>query len=272
MYTSKVWVICFFCVSLGINISANFQPSQCFDEFAAKGRGRKAVKRWSFNPKSEKCKEFTFRGRHKSMNNFEDEETCKEVCLSDMFDPANLMNLTMSVDDTVDMTDKPDQKGLRTSDDCHINDWDRWQNCLCGGGRKIHYFRSWHDNRREDRQFDFRCSPIPGAPSSGWNEYNSGWNNWDGTFHWDGTGSNSYMVGMQSYHDNGREDRRFNLKYRNSNSWKLSACTSWILLNTYDRYLHMDAGEQVIAAFHSYHNNGHEDRQFNVKLCSLVRK
>jgi len=272
MYSSKVWLICFFCVSLGINISASFQPSSCFDEYAAEGRGRKAVKRWSFDPKSKKCNQFTFRGRHKSMNNFEDEETCKKECLSDMSEPAYLMNVTMSSENPVNMPDIPVQKGLRSRDNCHINNYDRRQYCLCGEGRKIYYFYSWHSNRHEDRQFDFRCTGISGASSSGWNLGYSGWNNWDATFYWDGTGSNSYMVGMESYHDNGKEDRRFNLMYRSSNSWKLSACTGWIFLNVYDQPTRLDAGEQVIGAFYSHHHNGHEDRDFAVRLCALVRK
>ena len=58
------------------------QNKSCLEEFSQAGRGREAVERWSFNPESAQCEQFLFRGRNASKNSFEDEDTCKSVCIS----------------------------------------------------------------------------------------------------------------------------------------------------------------------------------------------
>ena len=42
------------------------------------------------------------------------------------------------------------------------------------------------------------------------------------------------MVGMESYHDSHREDRRYRYFYQNSKNWVLSKCSWSDILNSFD--------------------------------------
>ena len=41
---------------------------------------------------------------------------------------------------------------------------------------------------------------------------------------WDGRETNSFLVGMESQHDNSKEDRKYRFYYRNSENWGLFHC------------------------------------------------
>lgn len=65
----------------GLNLAGCDQSHACSDEFAASGRGRARMTRWSFNPLNKKCESFIYGGFGTSDNNFEDEETCTDICV-----------------------------------------------------------------------------------------------------------------------------------------------------------------------------------------------
>ncbi|KAL8561477.1 hypothetical protein ACOMHN_011159 [Nucella lapillus] len=66
---------------------------------------------------------------------------------------------------------------------------------------------SLHNNRAEDRQFQFRCCEAEGTVVTSC--YFTGWaNDWDGRMDFT-VPDDKILRGMISYHDNRREDRRF---------------------------------------------------------------
>ena len=55
------------------------------------------------------------------------------------------------------------------------------------------------------------------------------------------------MVGMVSFHDNNREDRRYRYFYQNSQNWALSGCEYTGYLNEYDKdlYFNLESGKVI---------------------------
>lgn len=162
---------------------------------------------------------------------------------------------------------------------CSTNDWDRPQYCRCRPGQRVSRMFSYHNNRKEDRRWSIDCGdiiPTDKSQRTNWQTGTSAENWWDANFHWIGVYSNSYMVGMSSYHDNGREDRRYKVFWARSDDWVLTNCGSgawgtWHRLNYYDNLLNLRLGSRrVIVELLSYHNNRKEDREFWAKICDLT--
>jgi len=90
-----------------------------------------------------------------------------------------------------------------------INNWDHRFDFTCGHNMAIIGFSSYHSNHREDRRWKVLCSTFHGV-----NVRHDGWPGWQ--TNWDATWSLSCghrpMVGMSSYHDNGKEDRRWRIR------------------------------------------------------------
>ena len=93
-----------------------------------------------------------------------------------------------------------------------------------------HYIEWWSNvfnNDRGDPELVFNLgfllflqqrSPLPTSE-----------NDWDSFHSWDGTASNSFLVGMESYHSNKKEDRKYTFFHTRSDDWVLSECTSkWV--------------------------------------------
>merc|ERR1711907_648005 len=90
-----------------------------------------------------------------------------------------------------------------------INNWDRQFDFSCGHNMAIIGFISYHSNHYEDRRWKVLCSTFHGVSisKSGW----PGWQtNWDAT--WSLSCGHRPMVGVSSYHNNGREDRRWRIR------------------------------------------------------------
>ena len=99
------------------------------------------------------------------------------------------------------------------------------------------------------------------------------YNNWDGTQSWDGVPENGFMVGMQSYHDNWYQDRKFHIMWTKSDNWALVDCTGHFQLNDWGETINYQlTGNQVIAALSSVHWNWWEDRKFSITVCRLEKK
>ena len=58
--------------------------------------------------------------------------------------------------------------------------------------------------------------------------YETGWNR---PSNCDGTKTNSFLVGMESKHDNGYEDRKYRYLYQSSKNWTLTDCHYNVRLN-----------------------------------------
>ena len=54
--------------------------------------------------------------------------------------------------------------------------------------------------------------------------YVTPYNTYDSPSNWDGIETNSFLVGMESYHHSGYEDRSYQYFYQNSENWILTDC------------------------------------------------
>ena len=117
------------------------------------------------------------------------------------------------------------------SNSCEENDWDKPQYCRCPPGERLSTFKSKHDNGKEDRKWSLACSALTADRpfDADADVYESSESNWDSFHSWWGMASNSFLVGMESYHSNKKEDRRYTFFHTRSDDWVLSECTSkWV--------------------------------------------
>ncbi|CAB4008264.1 Hypothetical predicted protein [Paramuricea clavata] len=84
---------------------------------------------------------------------------------------------------------------------------------------------------------------------------------------WTRTCSKGYSISrVSSLHSNRHEDRSWSFRCRH-NSKITSSCkwSGWV--NWFDREILYQCRNGVIAGWHSYHSNRHEDRRFQFKCC-----
>jgi len=90
----------------------------------------------------------------------------------------------------------------------YANNWDHPLTFVCPDNQALERVYSYHDNRREDRRWRFGCCVVSSnayLKRGGWtNEVN----NWDGRLDFR-CKDDEVLVGLKSYHDNHREDRRW---------------------------------------------------------------
>merc|ERR1711959_570396 len=86
-------------------------------------------------------------------------------------------------------------------------------------------------------------------------------NNWDGGMNW-AVGGHSYVSGLMSHHNNGREDRRFRPLVTTIGSSQYGrSLTNYV--NGWDRYFNYTCPHnKAIVGFISYHHNHYEDRRW----------
>jgi len=145
------------------------------------------------------------------------------------------------------------------------NDWDGHYGYECPAGHVMNRLYSHHSNHKEDRKWSMNCKPV-NAPSSTGNCYWTGWSAWDAN-DYVVCNNNGAIVGMQSNHDNGKEDRSYAWKccdITNTKETGKSALSGF--LNHFDATLDVtpQAGHWWSEIF-SQHSNGNEDRAFKGK-------
>ncbi|KAG5846132.1 hypothetical protein ANANG_G00146520 [Anguilla anguilla] len=125
---------------------------------------------------------------------------------------------------------------------------------------------SIHHNHHEDRLWDFSCKKsFDTPPECFWSPY-ANWFDEAFTFT---CPPNSILSGMESYHDNKHEDRR----------WKFYCCrvTNYCNYNCYWTPYVNNFDEQFtwhvpnmndLAGVDSYHENKHEDRRWKYMYCA----
>ena len=174
--------------------------------------------------------------------------------------------------------DIPHNKFLSKAPDgysCEKNKKDKKQYCICKPGKRIVKFTSKHYNKEEDRVWDLGCKAIDPeltVESEKWIRKTER-NELDEEQRWNGIGTNSFLVGMESEHDNKAEDRTYSFFTARSDNFRLQECSEWTKLNDFDKEVDLRLeGDGVIAAIKSVHKNKHEDRVFSVITCQLKRK
>ncbi|XP_071963407.1 hemagglutinin/amebocyte aggregation factor-like [Antedon mediterranea] len=147
------------------------------------------------------------------------------------------------------------------------NDFDTGVNFECPSGQAIYKIKSYHDNSREDRVFEFFCKNFPTSFSKcTWTNYV---NEWDKPFSAT-CPYNGVIVGANSYHDNGREDRLWKWYCCESNAYYAVNCYETPLINDWDAYHEYTAPSgYFIHGVAGYHDNNREDRRWQYNVCQI---
>jgi len=101
-----------------------------------------------------------------------------------------------------------------------VNNWDGQATALCGSDSVLTGIESEHYNRAEDRRWNIKCakfrtssSYVTEVTSGGWSGYV---NNWDGNVKDFPDEGDQFRIrsGIDSYHHNRKEDRKFRFAFR----------------------------------------------------------
>ncbi|KAM4748684.1 hemagglutinin/amebocyte aggregation factor-like [Rhinophrynus dorsalis] len=137
-----------------------------------------------------------------------------------------------------------------------VNDYDQPLFFTCPSFQSISLILSVHDNDREDRVWDFSCqNTFSQFSSCSWTGFV---NDFDQELSYV-CPFGSVLSGLDSYHDNKREDRR----------WKFYCCQGEVAVNSnckwsgyvndFDNYLRWDAPpNHYLVGAQSYHDNSKE--------------
>jgi len=141
-------------------------------------------------------------------------------------------------------------------------DWDAPWTSQCAEGDAMVGVRSWHSNHKEDRRWAVTCQD-----SATWRHSCKDWTDWKNDF--DGRlnfkcGTNEYITGVKSYHDNRHEDRRFKIKCCELQSASVHSIKKSKYYNNWDQDADFLLGDpcDVIVGLESYHSNHKEDRRW----------
>ncbi|GFS13748.1 hemagglutinin/amebocyte aggregation factor [Elysia marginata] len=139
----------------------------------------------------------------------------------------------------------------------HTN-WDAPFLYECPLGLVLKSIHSVHDNRKEDRRWRFGC----GIAASGcklrachWTDYVN-W--WDAPMNFV-CPANYVISGLQSYHDNHREDRRFKFKCCSHRHYITYSCSLTGYINNWDAVLNYNVPRgHVLTGVAGVHDNRKE--------------
>jgi len=156
-----------------------------------------------------------------------------------------------------------------------LSNWENsWDNALefdAGVDGMITGLYSVHDNEKEDRRWKFMYGSASGVDciEQSW----TGWkNSWDGILSYT-CPSNQVLHGIESYHDNELEDRRWKFQCCRVSSGVSVQRKGWTgYLNDWDRHLNYrcPASDQAIIGVSSDHDNRREDRRWKVRCGELT--
>lgn len=144
------------------------------------------------------------------------------------------------------------------------NNWDGHLKFECPSGQGIRHMSGYHDNHREDRLFHFECQPVNFESSTcGWSGYVNGFD--DNIDHRCNGNDLGVLVGLESYHSNREEDRRWNFKCCSVGSLD---CEWTGYINGWDGWMGYTIPKGWrIAGSQSHHSNRREDRRWRLRIC-----
>merc|ERR1711911_169426 len=91
------------------------------------------------------------------------------------------------------------------------NSWDGRHYMYCRNGQHIRKLQSIHDNHREDRLWQADCGDVAGVKADQSCSWTGNVNGWDEMLTYN-CPSGKVITGMDSTHNNGREDRVFKFR------------------------------------------------------------
>ena len=129
---------------------------------------------------------------------------------------------------------------------------------VCHGLQGMYKVSSVHSNHHEDRSWSWECrnvvsgGHVTGCFTTGYaNEFDLPMNFM--------CPPNKYISGVESYHDNGREDRRWKFTCCGIYGRITASCRQTGYVNDWDAPMNFQAGYgEVITGVFSYHDNGRE--------------
>lgn len=126
----------------------------------------------------------------------------------------------------------------------------------CPTGQGLYHLQSAHHNVNEDRYFDYTCRAVTSKTvSCSWTDYV---NTFDEPISFM-CPKNQYLAGVQSYHDNVSEDRRFKFQCCSAYGLKSHECFLTDFVNNYDQYFSYQAPSNwIFAGTASVHHNTNE--------------
>ncbi|KAA0720723.1 Millepora cytotoxin-1 [Triplophysa tibetana] len=149
------------------------------------------------------------------------------------------------------------------------NGYDQEVNFACPAGGSISYIKSQHDNRPEDRMWEFGCKhTFDAGTECFWTPYV---NDFDQKLNYE-CPSNYVVSGMSSYHSNKHEDRRWKFYCCRSSGYCNTDCQWTTYVNWFDEAFHWTVpNHNYLVGAESYHDNGPDDRRWMYKFCSQVQ-
>merc|ERR1712055_140585 len=154
------------------------------------------------------------------------------------------------------------------------NGWDGTFSKYCPSNQVIVAIKSHHNNKHEDRKWNFYCDRDDTAANHirlGSASLSGYVNNFDGGINYN-CPSGRVMTGFYSYHANKQEDRRWRVRCSYLSGKRLTGCQWTGNMNGYDggmSYCLADNGHMAFVGFQSNHNNHHEDRIWKFKYCTV---
>ena len=137
------------------------------------------------------------------------------------------------------------------------NGWDGPLRVECPNQHGFYNVKSVHDNGKEDRLWEWNCQRVASTNYDDiyWTDYV----NWFDQPISHMCNPNYYLCGVDSYHENWAEDRRWNFKCCHSPNHFLRTCGITGYVNGWDGPMDYRVGaSQVITGTYSYHDNGKE--------------
>ena len=138
------------------------------------------------------------------------------------------------------------------------NDFDQPLYADCNGIQGMYKVSSVHSNHHEDRAWLWECRDVVSGGSISQCSDTGYVNEFDLPMNFM-CPANYYVKGVESHHDNNREDRRWKFTCCSIQNRITVSCRQTGYVNDWDAPMNFVAGQgEVITGVYSYHDNGRE--------------
>ena len=138
------------------------------------------------------------------------------------------------------------------------NEFDGPLSVSCETGQGMHKVSSVHSNSAEDRAWSWYCKKIINTGSPRCSQTVDYVNNFDLPMNFM-CPRDEYAAGVESYHDNRYEDRRWKFTCCSVPNHITASCRQTGYVNEFDKSMDFTAqSDEVITGVFSYHDNGRE--------------
>lgn len=140
----------------------------------------------------------------------------------------------------------------------------------CPDGQVIRHLESIHDNGQEDRVWNMTCAATPRWVDLIECEWSGYQNNYDEALIFQ-CPNDDIITGIESVHDNSRQDRMWSFQCCNPQDYVTHACLYTPFINTYDNVLsYRVPNDYVLRGVESLEDEDKKDRIFKFDICKLA--